>query len=140
MWGALSRSPRFAHKTNSFSFQSAQTDWSPIAFDVFWRPLLVQKLKRDVKFKETRGKLGRLSVFFEVRALPLIQHAIESACLQLQSLDYELISETPAMDAVQLLSNLGGTTGLWAGVSIVTFMEFIDLLLSYCFPRKVGAV
>ncbi len=51
----------------------------------------------------------------------------------LQTLDYEWISESPAMDAIQLLTNLGGTMSLWAGVSTVTFMEFIDLFFSSLF-------
>ncbi len=39
------------------------------------------------------------------------------------------------MDGMQLLTNLGGTTGLWAGTSIVTFMEFVELFFSAFFKR-----
>ncbi len=57
----------------------------------------------------------------------------------LQTLDYELVVESAAMDAIQLLASLGGTSGLWAGLSIVTFVEILELLFgefSDYFVRK----
>lgn len=38
-----------------------------------------------------------------------------------------------------LLSSIGGSMGLWVGISIVSLTEFVELLLecvSYCFSGK----
>ena len=46
-----------------------------------------------------------------------------------ESLSYTITTESRAMDIVALLSNIGGTLGLFLGVSVLTAVELIDVLL-----------
>ncbi len=60
------------------------------------------------------------------------------------SLAYTLSTETPSMDVVALLANIGGTMGLFLGVSLLHVCElaeaFIELgFLAYEKRRKVNA-
>jgi hypothetical protein len=46
-----------------------------------------------------------------------------------ESLSYTITTESPAMDIVGLLSNIGGTLGLFLGVSVLTAVEVIEIIL-----------
>lgn len=37
-------------------------------------------------------------------------------------------TETPSMSGVEVLSNVGGQTGLWIGISFLSLMEFLEML------------
>ena len=43
---------------------------------------------------------------------------------------YELITESPAISAVNLLSDLGGTLGLFLGFSMLSFIEVIEFFIN----------
>jgi hypothetical protein len=45
------------------------------------------------------------------------------------SLSYKITTESKAMDMVALLSNIGGTLGLFLGVSVLTIVELMDIVL-----------
>lgn len=40
------------------------------------------------------------------------------------------ISETPSVSIASLLANIGGTLGLFIGVSLLSFVEFVDLTIN----------
>ena len=44
-------------------------------------------------------------------------------------LQYRLVEEVPAMDLFTLISNVGGTLGLFLGMSFLSFLEIAELLL-----------
>lgn len=44
-------------------------------------------------------------------------------------LKYTYISETAAIDSASLVSNIGGTLGLFLGMSILSFVEVIELVI-----------
>jgi hypothetical protein len=48
---------------------------------------------------------------------------------------FTLSSETPSMDIVGLLANIGGTLGLFLGVSLLHFCELIEVLIDIFFLR-----
>lgn len=57
-------------------------------------------------------------------------NATASTVLQhFQELNYEAIKEAPATDVWDLLSDIGGTLGLYVGVSFLTFGEVVELLI-----------
>ncbi|XP_070538276.1 uncharacterized protein [Ptychodera flava] len=61
----------------------------------------------------TRANLVRLRVYFE-------------------TLNYDLTSELPAHTWEDLLSDIGGTLGLYVGFSVITVCEFMRLILGLC--------
>ena len=61
-----------------------------------------------------------------------IQNAIESftsIAFYYESNSYKLSTDTPSMDMVSLLANLGGTLGLFIGISLIQLCEIIDVLI-----------
>ena len=52
------------------------------------------------------------------------------------SLAYTLSREIPKMNIVSLLANMGGTLGLFMGVSVFSIYEIIEVLLEIYFIRK----
>ncbi len=61
-----------------------------------------------------------------------IQNAIDSftsIAFYYESNSYTLSTDTPSMDMVSLLANLGGTLGLFIGISLIQLCEIIDVLI-----------
>lgn len=44
--------------------------------------------------------------------------------------------ETAKTDVVELVSNIGGTLGLFLGMSFLSFVEVFDILLQICFKKR----
>jgi hypothetical protein len=40
----------------------------------------------------------------------------------------ENYTQSPQLDHVDVFSNIGGQTGLWIGISVLSLMEFIEML------------
>ena len=53
---------------------------------------------------------------------------------------FKLSTETPSMDIVALLANIGGTLGLFLGVSLLHFCELIEVLIGIYFIRNVQEI
>ena len=49
------------------------------------------------------------------------------------SLSYTRSTETPVMDVVSLMANIGGTLGLFLGLSMLHVCELMDVLIEYVF-------
>ena len=56
--------------------------------------------------------------------------------LYYSSNSFTLSTETPSMDIVALLANIGGTLGLFLGVSLLHFCELIEVLIEIYFVKK----
>jgi hypothetical protein len=65
-----------------------------------------------------------------------VKNSIIRFNIYFDSLSYTLISESAAMDVVALLSNIGGTMGLFLGVSVLTFMELFEICLLAFFHKN----
>jgi hypothetical protein len=52
------------------------------------------------------------------------------------SLDYTLIDQIPKMNMLDLISNIGGSLGLFIGVSFLSFAEIIELFIEILFILK----
>ncbi|KAK0395440.1 hypothetical protein QR680_001280 [Steinernema hermaphroditum] len=74
-----------------------------------WRSQ-VKTMKMMKEADEARTNVVKLEVYFE-------------------ELNYQSITETPAMDIFDLLSNIGGTLGLYVGMSFLTLGEFFELFM-----------
>ncbi|KAI0240232.1 Amiloride-sensitive sodium channel subunit alpha [Lamellibrachia satsuma] len=58
-----------------------------------------------------------------------------------KELDYQQIATSPSYEIGDLLADLGGQAGLWLGVSVIAFFEFIELVydvISVCVLHKVS--
>ena len=53
-----------------------------------------------------------------------------------ESLSYTLTTEAPKIDLVSLLANIGGTLGLFLGVSALSACELVEVLIQIILLRK----
>ena len=53
-------------------------------------------------------------------------------------LGYEEYNEVGTMTWVDLISNIGGTLGLFLGMSFLSFVELLDVVLQIVFYRPIG--
>ena len=56
--------------------------------------------------------------------------------LYYNSNSYSVLNETPSMDVVSLLADIGGTLSLFLGLSIFHFCEFFEFLRKWKFQCK----
>lgn len=61
--------------------------------------------------------------------LDMFKYSMASVFIQIEDLKVTSITESPTMTLPDLLANLGGTLGLFLGVSILSFVEFIELTI-----------
>ena len=50
--------------------------------------------------------------------------------------DYEYVSESESVLLVNLIANIGGTLGLFLGVSVLSFCEIFEILMENIFFEK----
>ena len=55
-----------------------------------------------------------------------------------ESNSYTLSTEAPSMDVVALLANIGGTMGLFLGISLIHVCEVIDILIQIFFIKAAS--
>ena len=55
--------------------------------------------------------------------------------LQYGSMKYTVVEQTPSYDLMVLLGDVGGQLGLFLGTSILTFMEFFDLVVMVIYTK-----
>lgn len=96
---------------------------SQAAFPTEW---LFENLTRWKFLPDTvRSRVARIESYEESR-----KHFI-SFNIYYDQLVYQLIKEEPFWNAVLLLSNFGGSLGLFVGMSILTFVELIELAFQF---------
>ena len=91
----------------------------------YYQNFLKEKNLTALNFEDQKNALIKFNVYFD-------------------SFSYKLITETPSINVVELFSNIGGTLGLFLGVSFLTCVELIDFLIQVCFillpkSRKVSS-
>ena len=86
----------------------------------------------------TNGIRERVKAFVESSSVPLstnwesnwaaeIQRNFVELIVQCESLHVEHYNQTPSISRVALLSNIGGQTGLWIGISFLSLMELVEV-------------
>jgi hypothetical protein len=62
-----------------------------------------------------------------------VRESVVSLNVYYNSLSYTLATESPKLDIISLLSNIGGSLGLFMGVSFLSLVEILVLLLDIAF-------
>ena len=63
----------------------------------------------------------------------MVRESVVSINMFYNSLSYTLSSESPQMDLVSLLANIGGNLGLFLGVSLLSASEIVELAIEVVF-------
>ncbi|XP_077868793.1 uncharacterized protein LOC144359476 [Saccoglossus kowalevskii] len=103
-------------KETNYDITSSQSQWPS---DVYLNKLLKtlkwkhSNLKNVNDMQSARSNLVRLEIYFE-------------------TLNYDSVSEQAAYKWEDLLSDIGGTLGLYVGISIISVFEFVKFILMLC--------
>ena len=100
---------------NYYSFSSSQAEF-PTKFYSYY-------LKENYLVKEKLGNRLNDSNYFET-----LRKNVAKLHIYYKSLQQTEISESPRMQMADLVANLGGTLGLFLGISCLSFVEFVDFL------------
>ncbi|KAL9982332.1 hypothetical protein ACROYT_G004361 [Oculina patagonica] len=71
-----------------------------------------------------------------------IDDNIVSLDIYFEDLSYDIIEQTPLYEIWALIGNLGGTFGLFLGISLLTVLEFLDFIagrISHLFHKNQKA-
>lgn len=102
-------------KESTFKFTTSYSLWPTTSSEKFYRAKLKARNKEvDGESDDFRKHILKVNVFFE-------------------ELNYEVISEDPAYELPSFMSDLGGSLGLWIGMSVLTFAEILELILLVCY-------
>ncbi|XP_077865309.1 uncharacterized protein LOC144351913 [Saccoglossus kowalevskii] len=109
-------------KETKYDMTLSQSQWPS---DVYLNKLLKAlkwknfKLKNVNDMQSARSNLVRLEIYFE-------------------TLNYESVHEQPAYKWEDILSDIGGTMGLYIGISIISICEFVSFIVLLCWklPKK----
>ena len=67
-----------------------------------------------------------------------VSNSIASVYIFYESLSYTLIVESPQMDIVSLLANIGGNLGLFLGLSLLSMCEIGEVLIEMLLKKKLN--
>ncbi|XP_020604471.1 amiloride-sensitive sodium channel subunit alpha-like [Orbicella faveolata] len=87
--------------------------WPTKAYEAFYMAELKKRTKEVDGSDNFRANVLKVDIFFE-------------------ELNYEVISEEPSYELANFVSDLGGSLGLWIGMSVLSFAELFELLLLIC--------
>ena len=65
-----------------------------------------------------------------------VEHKVLRIVIYSENFDYEYIWESESMQLVSVIANIGGTLGLFLGVSVLSFCEIFEILFEYFFFLK----
>jgi hypothetical protein len=105
---------------------------TPFTFNQLSGNIYLESLKRNnvliTDFSNDQEKLN----------LDTVKESVVRINIFYDSLSYTLSTESPKMDVVSLLSNIGGNLGLFLGVSLISLCELIEALIEICFAFKTN--
>ena len=76
------------------------------------------------------GKLEKYRQYFAANlSYPIMKKSLTSVFIYFDQLQFTHISEQEAMSTSVLISNIGGTLGLFAGISLLSLLELVELFI-----------
>ena len=105
------------------------------------------KFSYELSFNELMGETyvdaikenPNLSVDFlqrKVSDVTTARESVTSVKIFYERLSYKVSNESPQMDAVSLVANIGGNLGLFLGVSLFSLGEILTVLFELCFISR----
>lgn len=76
-----------------------------------------------------KAALDRSDVEDTLRASTLIRQNLLRLNIYLEDLSIVEFTQMPAYDLADLFADIGGTLGLWMGISVLTIMELVELVM-----------
>ena len=90
-------------------------------------------IKPDYYSSIIQNKAKSLNITNRTLTKEEIKSSIINFSIYYESLSYTLSTESPSLDIIGLLAYIGGTLGLFLGVSVLTFVEFVEIFLAFIF-------
>jgi hypothetical protein len=81
-------------------------------------------------------KAKSLNITNRTLSLEEIKNSVIKLNINYDSMSYTLSTESPTLDIIGLLAYIGGTLGLFLGISVLTFVEFLEIGLAFIFHAK----
>ena len=78
-------------------------------------------------------KAKSLNITNRTLSLEEIKNSVIKLNINYDSMSYTLSTESPTLDIIGLLAYIGGTLGLFLGISVLTFVEFLEIALAFIF-------
>lgn len=97
----------------TYSFSYSQSDFPSLAYSkvLSSHPKVTEKLgNQTITIKALKRAVLKLNIYYD-------------------KLKYMVFDEYPASDIISVLSNIGGTIGLFLGVSLLSFIELVEILI-----------
>lgn len=95
-------------ETIQYDFTLSSLDYPSLTLYSLYKDLL------SLSFEETKSRLIGFNIYYS-------------------TLGYTKISESPKTLVIDLFSNIGGTLGLCIGISLLSLIEMVEILLEICF-------
>ncbi|KAL9986106.1 hypothetical protein ACROYT_G000186 [Oculina patagonica] len=100
-------------RESTFKLTTSYSLWPTKTYEDYYKIELVKRTKEVDWSDNFRANVLKVDIFFE-------------------ELNYEVISEELSYELPNFMSDLGGSLGLWIGVSVLTVAEIFELLLLTC--------
>ena len=81
-----------------------------------------------MNLREIQAKFGKDSVTFEE-----LKKSVLAVNVYYDDLKYTVIEESPSTELITLIAGMGGTLGLFIGVSFLSFVEIVEILIKILF-------
>ncbi|KAJ7385389.1 ligand-gated sodium channel [Desmophyllum pertusum] len=101
-------------RESTFKLTTSYSLWPTKSYEEYYKLELQKRTKEVDGNNNFRANVLKLNIFFE-------------------ELNYEVISEELSYELANFVSDLGGTLGLWIGMSVLSFAEIFEFLLLMCY-------
>jgi hypothetical protein len=76
-------------------------------------------------------KAERLNITNKTLIMEEVKSSIIKFSIYYDTFSYSITTESPSLDIISLLAYIGGTLGLFLGVSVLTVVEIIEIFLNF---------
>ena len=102
--------------------------------------MTTSQLIGDIYVDYIRGNKKLSSDFIKFRSInsETVARSIVKMNIFYESLSYTLVTESPKLNGVSLLASIGGSLGLFLGVSTFSLFEVVEFIITIIFIKMKG--